>query len=225
MNKSHKLSFGQSTLLSRRPLDLVYSDVWGPSPVDSINKFIYYVIFVDHFTKYTWLYPISLKSDTMHTFTTFKSLVENYFNTKLATLYSDMGGEYQKLQKFLQSHGAQHLTTPPNTPQHNGSAECRHRHIVETGLTLLHQASIPLTYWPFAFQAATYLINCLPTPVLNNKSPFESLFHVAPNYRKLKVFGCLCYPWLWPYAKHKLESRSKRSVFLGYYTHQSAYKS
>ncbi|CAL2268722.1 unnamed protein product [Prunus armeniaca] len=44
-----------------------------------------------------------------------------------------------------------HLPTPP---QHNGYAERHHRHIVETGLTLLHQAFMPLLYWSYAFQAA-----------------------------------------------------------------------
>ncbi|CAL8165948.1 unnamed protein product [Prunus armeniaca] len=67
-----------------------------------------------------------------------------------------------------------HLPTPP--PQHNGYAERRHRHIVETGLTLLHQASMPLLYWSYAFQAAVYLINRLPTLLLKSSSPYTSLF-------------------------------------------------
>ena len=61
-NKSHRLPFGQSSLKSCGPFDLVYTDVWGPFPVMSINGYKYYVIFVDHFTKYIWLYPLCLKS-------------------------------------------------------------------------------------------------------------------------------------------------------------------
>ena len=79
-------------------------------------------------------------------------------------------------------------------------ASRRHHHIVETRLTLLHNASLPLSFWSFAFQIASYLINRLPTSLLNNKSSFESLFGSPPNYSKLRIFGCLCFPWLKPYT-------------------------
>jgi len=84
--------------------------------------------------------------------------------------------------------------TPPHTPQHNSIAERRHRHIIETGLTLLHQSDLPLKFWSHAFQTATYLINRLPTPILNNRSPFHVLFGEVPNYSKFHAFGCLCFP-------------------------------
>ena len=67
------------------------------------------------------------------------------------SVYSDNGGEYIKLTLFLTHHGISHLTTPPHTPQHNGTAERRHRHVVETGLTLLHQTAMPLPFWSYAF--------------------------------------------------------------------------
>ena len=63
----------------------------------------------------------------------------------------------------------------------------------------------------------------MPTPTLNLCSPYEKLFGSSPNYSKLKVFGCLCYPWLRPYTSHKLDPRSKPCVFFGYSLTQSAY--
>jgi hypothetical protein len=47
-------------------------------------------------------------------------------------------------------------------------SERRHRHLVETGLTLLTDARMPLSYWPYAFQTVAYLINRMPTATLNN---------------------------------------------------------
>ncbi|KAJ8647024.1 hypothetical protein MRB53_000047 [Persea americana] len=61
------------------------------------------------------------------------------------------------------------------------------------------------------------------TPTLNLSSPYENFFTIAPNYSKLKIFGCLCYPWLRPYTTNKLDTRSKPCVFLGYSLTQSAY--
>lgn len=132
---------------------------------------------------------------------------------------------FKSLTNFFASFGISHLTTPPYTPQHNGSAERRHRHIVETGLILMHQASLPLSFWSHALQTPVYLINRLPTPILpNTMSPFQALFGDSPNYSKTRIFGCLCYPWLRPYAQHKLEPRSRPCIFLGYSLTQSAYK-
>ena len=129
-----------------------------------------------------------------------------------------------RLKSFFSLHGISHLTTAPKTPQQNGVSERRHRHLVETGLTLLHDANLPLTYWPHAFQTATYLINCQPTPLLQNISPYQALFGQQPNYLKLRKFGCLCYPLTKPYNKHKMEPKSTPCIFLGYSLTQNAYR-
>ena len=222
-NKSQRLPFGESSLESRGPLDLIYTDVWGPSPIQSIDGFNYYVIFVDHFTKYIWLYPLRLKSDVFTIFRQYKAVVEKFFHRSIISVYSDGGGEYTALKDFLSTLGIQHLKTPPHTPQHNGTAERRHKHIVDTGLTLLHEANISNKYRSYAFQTTVFLINRLPTSILNFSSPYEKLFSRKPNYNKLRVFGCLCFPWLKPYNAHKLEPKSSPCVFLGYSLTQSAY--
>ena len=222
INKSHKLPFYSNTISSKSPLDYVYTDVWT-SPIVSFDNFKYYLILVDHYTRYTWFYPLQQKSQVKDTFIAFKSLVENRFQCKIRTLYSDNGGEFIALRPFLRTCGISHLTSPPHTPEHNGISERKHRHIVETGLTLMHQACVPTSYWSYAFATAVYLINRLPTHVLNDTSPYVKLFQQVPNYLKLRVFGCLCFPWLRPYTHHKLESRSVPCVFMGYSTTQSAF--
>ena len=162
-------------------------------------------------------------SKVFKVFTKFRSLGKNRFQFKLKTLYFDNGGEYIGLSNFLATHGISHLTTPPHTLEHNGLAERRHRHIVKTRLALLSHASMCRSYWTYAFPAAVYLINRMPTPVLHLISPFQKLFSHSPNFEKLKFFGCLCFPWLKPYASNKLDARSTSCVFLGYSIMQSAY--
>ena len=222
INKMHKLPFFESTVTSNSPLELIYSDVWT-SPVHALDGYKYYVIFVDHFTKYIWFYPLHRKSDVYDIFVKFKKLVENYFSRTIKTLYTDRGGEFLALRHFLSNHGISHLTTPPHTPEHNGYSERRHRHIVETGLALLHCASLPITFWSYAFATAVYLINRMPKVNLQSQSSYERLFRRKPNSKKLRVFGCLCFPWLRPYTKHKLDPRSSACLFLGYSLTQSAF--
>ena len=51
--KSHQLPFTTTNYRSRFPLDLLFVDVWGPSPIASINGARFYVSFVDDFSRYT----------------------------------------------------------------------------------------------------------------------------------------------------------------------------
>jgi histone deacetylase 1/2 len=107
-------------------------------------------------------------------------------------MQTDWGGEYQKLHSFFQRIGIIHLVSCPHAHQQNGPAERKHRHIVDVGLSLLAHASMPLKFWDEAFSTAAYLINRLPSRVINNETPLERLFHTKPDYNFLRVFGCAC---------------------------------
>ena len=75
---------------------------------------------------------------------------------------------------------------------------------------------MPLKFWDEAFLAATYLINRIPSKVINNSTPLELLFGQKPDYSFLRIFGCECWPNLRPYNSRKLQFRSKQCAFLGY---------
>lgn len=214
-NKIQRDSFHQLSLRSDSPLELIFSDVWGPSPVKSIDNKAYNCLFVDHHTRFMWLFPITNKSDVKLILQSLHPLLERQLNRRLLTIYTDGGGEYQALRPYLQLHGIQHFISPPYTPQRVAIAERRHRHIIETAKTLLHTASLPPHFWSYACLQAVHLINRMLTPVLHYKSPFEILFAAAPNFSNLRTFGCLCYPWLRPYTHNKLEPRSTPCIYLG----------
>lgn len=116
------------------------------------------------------------------------------------------------------------MFTCPYTSQQNDIVERKHRHIVRLGLILLARSYIPFTFWTESFATVVYLINILPTPVLANQSPFEKLFHKSPSYSLLRVFGCLCFPHVRDFNKHKFDYRSTPCVFLGYFAVPLGYK-
>jgi hypothetical protein len=217
LGKSKQQPFQASNHVSKQPLELIHSDVWT-SPIQSVSGYKYHVIFVDDFSRFTWIYPLNNKSEVLEHFVKFKLLVENQFTSKIKQLQSDGGGEYNSLQfqSFLTKHGILHRKTCPRTSQQNGLAERKLRHILEIALTLLAHSHLSIKYWVDAFLMAVYIINRLPTPVLQHHSPYFKLYNRDPNYQKLKMFGCLCYPLLRPYGLHKLEYRSKPCIFLGY---------
>ena len=188
------------------------------------NGHKYYISFLDAYSHYMWLFPISHKNDALPIFIQFQKYVERYFNLK-PKLFNPMGGdEFRSLSKFFESCGIAHCLSCPRTHQQNGAVEHKHRYIVETGLALLYHANIPLCFWDDAFQTACYLINRLPTTILKNKSPFETLFNSCPNYSLLKIFGCACWPNLRPYNSNKLQPHSLQCVFLGYNLRHKGYK-
>lgn len=158
-------------------------------------------------------------------FVEFQVHVQRLLDTKIKRVQSDWGGEYQKMNnQFFRSLGIAHQVSCPHTHQQNGSAERQHRHIVETGLALLAHAGMPIKFWDEAFLTATYLINRMPTRVIDNLCPLERLFQAPPNYTMLRIFGCACWPHLRPYNRHKLSFRSKPCVFLGYSSLHKGYK-
>jgi hypothetical protein len=100
-------------------------------------------------------------------------------------MQTDWGGEYERLHSFFKKIWISHHVSCPHTHQQNGSAERKHRHIVEMGLSLLAQASMPLKFWDEAFLAATFLINHTLSKVISYTSPLERLFCVKPEYSSL----------------------------------------
>ena len=79
LGKSSRLPFEASSFVATRPLERIHSDLWGPSPVLFVQGFRYYVIFVDHFTRFCWFFPLKNKSDFYHTFVKFQTLVQNHY--------------------------------------------------------------------------------------------------------------------------------------------------
>jgi len=74
------------------------------------------------------------------------------------------------------------------------------------------------------FESSVYLINRMPTLVLQNQSLFECLFNRIPDYDFLRSFGCLCFSFLRLYHAHKLDFRSSPCVFLGYSSSHLGYR-
>ena len=73
-------------------------------------------------------------------------------------------------------------TTCGFTPQQNGVAERKHRHVLETSRALLFQSHLPIKFWgDCLFKNATYLFNMIPSNVLKYKTPYEALFKSKPN--------------------------------------------
>lgn len=89
--------------------------------------------------------------------------------------------------------------------------------------TLLLESSVPSKFWVEALSTAVYLINRLPSQVLNWESPYFRLYHEHPNYLDLHTFGCVCFVHLPPHERHKLSAQSVKCAFMGYNVSHKGY--
>ena len=112
------------------------------------------------------------KSQTRELLVNFINMVETQFNSKVRIIRSDNGSEF-KIQDFFSKKGIIHQTSCVNTPQQNGVAERKHRHLLNMARALLIQASLPKIFWGDAILASAYLINRTPTPTFQGKSQFK----------------------------------------------------
>ncbi|GJU50641.1 ribonuclease H-like domain-containing protein [Tanacetum coccineum] len=138
---------------------------------------------------------------------------------------SDNGTEFvnQKFTRFCESHGILHQTSCSYTPQQNRIVERKHEYLLNVARALLFQRGLPLNMWTECILTATYLINRLPSSVLNGKSSFELICKRIPSLKHLRSFGCLAYATILNNSD-KFGSRSEKYVLIGYSNYKKGYK-
>ena len=78
------------------------------------------------------------------------------------------------MSNFYASKGIIHKKSYVETPQQNNIVERKHQHILNVTRTLLFQANLPPIFWEFAINHVVFLINVIPTPLLNNITLMKS---------------------------------------------------
>lgn len=224
-SKSTRLPFNLSLSKTTQAFELVHSDVWGPFP-SSLDGFKYFVTFIDDFSKVTWLYLLKSKSEVFNCFKDFHLLVVTQFSTHVKILRSDNGTEFTSndMKNYLISNGILHHTSCVNTSQQNGVAERKNRDLLEKTRALMLQMNVPKVFWSFGVLTAAYLINRLPSRVLDFKCPLEVLQVKQPDISHLKIFGCICFVHLLANHRDKLDPRAVKCIFLGYSQTKKGYK-
>ncbi|KAL5758246.1 hypothetical protein ACOSP7_020857 [Xanthoceras sorbifolium] len=217
--KQKKVSFAKIGKIPKaEKLELVHTDVWGPSPVSSLSGSLYYVTFIDDSTRKVWVYFLKKKSEVFDTFRKWKAMVENETGLKIKRLMSDNGGEYRdsRFREFCANSGIKMEKTVPMTPQQNGVAERMNRTLNERARSMRLHAGLPKMLWAEAVNTAAYLINRGPSVPLDGGIPEEVWSGKEVNISHLRVFGCISYVHIDSAKRSKLDAKSKKCVFFGY---------
>ncbi|RVW66315.1 Retrovirus-related Pol polyprotein from transposon TNT 1-94 [Vitis vinifera] len=98
---------------------------------------------------------------------------------------------------FMSHHGILHQSSCAHTPQQNGVAERKNRHLVETARTILLHSNIPHSLL----------------------FPDQPLYFLPP-----RVFGCTCFVHILTPGQDKLSAKAMKCLFLGYSRLQKGYR-
>ncbi|KAM0043888.1 putative RNA-directed DNA polymerase [Helianthus debilis subsp. tardiflorus] len=211
---------------AKERLELIHTDLCGPITPASHSGRRYVLVFIDDFTRKTWVYFLSHKGEAFELFKTFKSLVENETGLKIKCLRSDKGGEFtsSSFKAFCELHGIKRQLTAAYTPQQNGVAERRNRTIMNMVRWLLAEKSMPKYFWSEAARWACHVLNRCISRSLDDKVPEEMWTGIKPSVEHFKVFGCVVYAHIPAQLRTKLDARSHKCVFLGVSQESKAYR-
>ena len=211
---------------SNEVLGLVHSDVCGKMSSQSLSGAEYFLTFIDDKTRYVWIYVLKRKDEVFSRFVEWKRLAEKSTGQQLKTLRTDNGEEYtsKEFAEYLKTEGVKHECTIPKTPEQNGVAERKNRTLVEAVRSMLSTSKLPYKFWAEALARAVYLRSRSPTKAIEGMTPFEALTGEKPNVDHLKTFGCAAYAHVPKDERLKLDSKSRKCIFLGYGTETKGYR-
>ena len=224
--KQAKSAFPHDKHVSSNVLEVVHSDVWGPAKTTSMGGCTFYVTFIDDHTRKVWVYFMKEKSEVFTHFQNFKAMVEKQTGKYVQCLRSDGGGEYfsNEFNNFLKKHGIQRQFSCRYTPQQNGVAERKNKHIAEVARALMAEKNMPHCHWAKVVSTAVYIMNKTPTAVVHDVTPKEKFSSRKPDLSHLKVFGCIAYVHVPDELQTKLDPKAEKCVFIGYSLEQKGYK-
>ncbi len=100
-------------------------------------------------------------------------MVEKEKGVSIKCLRSDGGGEYfsNEFSEYLKEHGIQRKYSCSYSPQQNGVAERKNKHITEIPRAMLNEKNLPTYFWAEATTTAVYIMNQTPIAVVHAMTP------------------------------------------------------
>lgn len=203
---------------SKRPLEMIHSDICGPvTPVSHDSK-KYILTFIDDYSHFAVVYLLETKTEVLKHFKKYVNMAEAHFGKRISRFRCDNGKEYDnaEFKNFCSERGIKIEFTISYTPQQNGVSERFNRTVVEKARTLLADAKLGQELWGEAIYTSTYIINRLPTR--SGIIPAEVWYGELPNYQKLQIFGAVAHVHLMKPQREqgKFQEKSKKYYMIGY---------
>jgi transposase InsO family protein len=185
----------KNMVTTKRLLELLHMDLFGPVAYISIGGSKYGLVIVDDFSRFTRVFFLSDKDETQEVLKKFMRRAQNEFELKIKKVRSDNGTEFKNtgVEEFLSKEGIKHEFLVPYTPQQNGVVERKNQTLTEVARIMLDEYKTPDNFWAEAVNTAYHAINCLYLHKIYKKTAYELLTGNKPKVDYFRVFGCRCF--------------------------------
>jgi transposase InsO family protein len=131
----------KNIMTTDRPLELLHMDLFGPITYISIGESKYYLVIVDDYSHFTWVFFLQEKSQTQDTLKGFLRQAQNEFRLRIKKIRSDNGMEFKnsQIEGFLEDEGIKQEFSSPYTPQQNSVVERKNRTLLYMARTMLDE--------------------------------------------------------------------------------------
>jgi transposase InsO family protein len=109
----------KSQMSTRRPLELLHMDLFGPTYFVSIGGNSYCLVIVDDYSRFTWVYFFRINLMCFETFRSFTILAQNQFEFDIKKVRSDNGSEFKnaRIDEYCDDKGIKHEVSSKYTPE------------------------------------------------------------------------------------------------------------
>jgi transposase InsO family protein len=224
--KKTKTRFKSKEYSMTRPLEIVHTDLVGPTTTKGLKGEKYFMLLVDDYTRMTVVFFLKNKSEAFENFKIYKEMVENEMDSKIKCLRYDNGGEFtsKEFMDYCNSHGIKRKFFVSRTPQQNGVVERKNRTIQEMARTMLMDSKLTDIFWTQAVHTTFHIQNRVMLRNNTDKTPYELWKGRPTNVKHFRVFGSKCYIKREDGKMGKFDSHVDKGVLVGYSSTRKEYK-
>lgn len=171
---------------------LLHFDICGLMEQVSLGGSKYLLLIVDEASKCMKGFCLRARSDSEDAIKTYTLKVQTQLGKEVKFVRLDGAREFanNSLKVFYENEGVEQHVTVLIAHQTNEAAEHAMRTIVTLGRGILHHAKVDKNFWGEAAMTAIHIKDCLPSPKIKNKTPFEIIYKLKPSVGHMRVFGC-----------------------------------
>nr|GEW28737.1 putative ribonuclease H-like domain-containing protein [Tanacetum cinerariifolium] len=194
--KQHRASCKTKPINSvSQPLQRLHMDLFRHTFVKSLNKKSYCLVVTDDYSRFTWVFFLATKDETIPILKTFITGIENQLSLKVRIIKSENGTEFKNndLNQFCRMKGIKREFSVPRTLKQNGISERKNKTLIEAARTMLADSLLPIPpipFWAEAVNTACYVQNRVLVTKPQNKTPYELLLGRTPSIGFMRPFGC-----------------------------------
>ena len=186
---------------------MIHTDVGGPITPRSREGYRFWLVIVDDFSRFPWVYFMKHKNEALQIYNQWKKDVQTLLRTEIGQedfsesytkfVRSDGGTEYtnKAFRNQLRNDGTILETSAPYTPEQNGLAERMNQTLATLANTMLEESKLPKSFWADAMSTAAYISARSPTLGLDRKVPYQIFFKHQVDPTFFHPFGCPAYAY------------------------------